>query len=218
MYFASRVQAGRMLATRLENKYRFENCAVLALDDGGVIVGTEIATKLHCVITMLMSKEIKLPMEPVAVAGVGSGGVFSYNSRYSPSELYDITSENRGFIEEEKLRSIHEINRITSNVGTVDKKLLSGHNIIIVSDGLNSAFTVDLVYEFLKPIKIEKLIFAIPMASVGVVDKMHILGDELYCLDVLEDFPDKNHYYDNNDLPSHEEIIKEIERIVLKWK
>ena len=68
MYLASRVQAGRMLAAQLAKKYRYENCAVVALDDGGVMVGAQIATQLHCVLTLLMSAEIKLPQEPMAVA------------------------------------------------------------------------------------------------------------------------------------------------------
>jgi len=218
MYFTSRVQAGRMLASRLTRKYRYENCAVLALDDGGAAVGAQIAMQLHCVLTMIISKEIKLPREPIAVAGIGTGGVFTYNPNYSESELFDIVSENRGYIEEEKLRGLHEINRLITNTGTVNKKLLTGHNIIVVSEGLKSPFEVDLAFEFLKPIKIEKLIFAIPISNVAAVDRMHILGDELYCLDVLEDFPDVNHYYEDNDVPSHEKVIKEIEQIVLKWK
>ena len=57
--------AGRSYAgDQLVKKYRYENCAVLALDDGGVMVGAQIATQLHCVLTLLMSEEIKLPQEP----------------------------------------------------------------------------------------------------------------------------------------------------------
>ena len=68
MYFASRLQAGRQLASQLVPKYRYENCAVLAVSDGGVMVGAQIAQQLHCVITLLMSAEITLPREPEAVA------------------------------------------------------------------------------------------------------------------------------------------------------
>src|SRR5947209_1089742 len=53
MYFASRLQAGRMLAERLVPKYRYENCAVMALNDGGVVLGAEIAKQLHCILTLL---------------------------------------------------------------------------------------------------------------------------------------------------------------------
>lgn len=70
MYFASRMQAGRMLASQLAPKYRYENCAVIALNDGGVMVGAQIASQLHCILMMLLSSEINLPMEPDAIAGI----------------------------------------------------------------------------------------------------------------------------------------------------
>ena len=81
MYFASRLQAGRMLAAQLAPKYRYENCAVLALNDGGAMVGAQIASQLHCVMMLLLSSEIKLPLEPDAIAGITSGGALSYNMR-----------------------------------------------------------------------------------------------------------------------------------------
>jgi len=218
MYFASRLQAGRMLAAKLSPKYRYENCAVVALDDGGVIVGAQIAIELHCVLTLLNSASIFLPMEPVAIAGITGEGVVAYNSMYSTGELDEILSENRGFVEQEKLRAMHELNHLVGDTGTVDKKLLKGMNVIFVSEGMKTAFEIDLAYEFLKPVATDKIIFATPLASVSAVDRMHVLGDEIYCLDVIENYHDNDHYYDNKDVPSHEKIVKVIERVVLNWK
>jgi putative phosphoribosyl transferase len=218
MYFASRLQAGRMLAAKLVNKYRFENCAIVALDDGGVVVGAQIAMQLHCILTLLNKAEINLPLEAVAVAGITGDGVVAYNSAYGQGELEEMLSENRGYVEQEKLRQMHELNHLTSGIGTIDKAFLKGHNIILVSDGLKSAFEIDLAYEFLKPVAYESLVFAVPFASVAAIDRMHVLGDDLYCLNVLEDFQEVNHYYDRNDVPKHGTIIEIIEHIVLNWQ
>ncbi|MBC7564962.1 phosphoribosyltransferase, partial [Candidatus Saccharibacteria bacterium] len=54
MYFESREEAGIKLAILLFEKYRYENCAVVSLSDGGVIVGEQIASALHSVLTMLL--------------------------------------------------------------------------------------------------------------------------------------------------------------------
>ncbi len=54
-YFKSRTEAGDLLANQLEAKYRYENCAVLALGDGAVMVGAQIAIRLHCVINLLLT-------------------------------------------------------------------------------------------------------------------------------------------------------------------
>jgi putative phosphoribosyl transferase len=218
MYFASRVQAGRMLAAQLAKKYRYENCAVMALGDGGAMVGTQIAVQLHCVLTMMDSAEIMLPQEPQAIAGITGGGAVAYNHSYSTGELEELVGENYGFIEQEKLSRMHDLNQLVGSSGTINKELLKGHNVIIVSDGLKTGFVIDLAVEFLKPIAIEKLIVAVPFASVQAVDRMHVLSDDLYCLNVIEDYIDTDHYYDKQDVPDHETVLRTIEQIILKWK
>jgi putative phosphoribosyl transferase len=122
MYFASRVQAGRMLAARLKEKYRYENCAVLALSDGGVMVGAQIAAELHCVLTLLQMAEIALPREPEALAAITPDGVVSYNHSYSDREIDEMSSENQGLIEQEKLRQMHDMNRLVGRGGTVNRE------------------------------------------------------------------------------------------------
>lgn len=218
MYLASRVQAGRMLASQLLPKYRYENCAVVALDDGGVMVGAQIATQLHCVLTMLMSAEIKLPQEPTAIAGITSSGTLSYNHSYSEGEISEMAGENFGYIEQQKLLQMHDMNRLVGQGGTISKELLRGHNVIVVSDGAKTGFSIDLAYEFLKPISIEKLVFAVPFSSVEAVDRMHVLADDLYCLNVIPDYRDTDHYYDKKDVPDHATVLKTIEHIILNWK
>lgn len=219
MYFASRLQAGRMLAAQLTKKYRYENCAVVALDDGGVMVGAQIASALHCVLMMMLSAQVNLPRELGAIGGVTQSGTFTYNSgEYSQSEIDELSSEYRNLIEQEKLAGLHELNHLLGTGGVIDKRLLKGHNIILVSDGLKTAFPLDMAAEFLKPIDIDRLIVATPLASVPAVDRMHIMADDIYCLDVLADYISTDHYYDKQDVPNHEKAVKIIEQIILHWK
>src|SRR5206468_12921361 len=131
MYFASRLQAGRMLADKLVPKYRYENCAIMALSDGGVIVGAQLATRLHSVLTLLLNAEIALPREPDAIAGITSDGTLSYNPHYSSGEIEEMTGEYRGLIEQEKLEQIHRMNRLLGSGGTIKRDLLRGHNVIV---------------------------------------------------------------------------------------
>ncbi len=207
-----------MLAAQLVKKYRYENCAVVALDDGGVVVGAQIATQLHCVLTMLMTAEIKLPQEPTAIAGITASGSLSYNHSFSEGEISELAGENFGYIEQQKLLQMHDMNRLVGQGGTISKELLRGHNVIVVTDGAKTGFAVDLAYEFLKPISIEKLIFAVPFSSVEAVDRMHVLADDLYCLDVIPEYRDTDHYYDKKDVPDHATVLETIEHIILSWK
>jgi putative phosphoribosyl transferase len=218
MYFASRAQAGHMLANQLLPKYRYENCAVVALSDGGVVVGAQIAAALHCVLSLLLSGEITLPRELDAIAGIAQDGSVSYNSTYSPGELDEIIGEYYQYIEQEKLTRMHDLNHLLGKGETVDKRLIAGRNVILVSDGLSSGFAIDLAVTFLKPVPIEKIIVATPLASVKAVDRLHIAADEIYCLSVLENYISTDHYYDKNDVPPHDKIVEIIEQITLNWK
>jgi putative phosphoribosyl transferase len=218
MYFTSRMQAGRMLANQLAPKYRYENCAVVCLSDGGVMVGAQIAMRLHCVMTMLLTSEITLPRENNSIGGITSGGEFSYNGMFSAGELDEMVSEYRGLIDQQKREKMHDMNRLLGSGGMIRPDLLAGHNVILVADGLSSGFALDLAAQVLKPIDIERLIVAVPIASVAAVDRMHILADEIFCLDVPNDFMTTEHYYETQDVPSHEAVLKTIEQIVLQWK
>ncbi len=207
-----------MLATKLGPKYRYENCAVVALGDGGVMVGAQIASQLHCVLMLLMSSEIMLPQEPEAIAGITSSGEVAFNRNYSAGQLDELSNEYHGLIEQQKLTQMHDLNRLVGSGGTIDRDLLKGQNIVVVSDGLKTGFELDLVAQFLKPIAIEKLVVATPFASVQAVDRMHVLADDLYCLNVITDYVDTDHYYDKKDVPDHATVLKTIEQIVLNWQ
>lgn len=218
MYFASRMQAGRMLASQLAKKYRYEDCAVIALNDGGVVVGAQIAAELHSVLMMLMSEEINLPREPEAIGAIAHDGSFTYNQAYAPGEIDELVGEYFGFIEQEKLSHIQDLQHLIGSGGIISKDLIKGRNIIIVSDGFKSGFALDVALTYLKPVAIEKVIVATPLASVKAVDRMHVLADDLYCLSVIENYMDTDHYYDKQDVPDHAKIIEIIEKIILNWK
>ncbi len=218
MYFASRTQAGQTLASQLVGKYRYENCAVVALNDGGVVVGAQIAASLHCVLSLLLNEEITLPRELEAIAAISQDGSVTYNSTYSPGELDELIGEYYQYIEQEKLVRLRKLHSLLGSGSTVDKRLLAGRNVILVSDGLGSGFAVDLAVEFLKTVPIEKIIVATPLATIPAVDRLHVTVDEIYCLSVIENFMSTDHYYDQRDIPPHDKVVEIMQRITLNWK
>ena len=167
---------------------------------------------------IVIKSRAMLPREPQAIAGITAGGSVAYNHAYSQGEIDEMVGENYSLIEQEKLTEMHNLNRLAGKGGTINKGLLAGHNVIVVSDGLKTGFPVDLVVEFLKPISIGKLIVAVPFAGIQAVDRMHVLADDLYCLNVIADYIDTDHYYDKQDVPEHAMVLKTIEQIVTDWK
>lgn len=218
MYFENRVHAGQTLAARLFERYRYENCAIVALSDGGVIVGEQIAAQLHCILTMLLVEDIEVPGEEISFGGVSQTGNFTYNSAFSSGEIDEYTSEYHGYLEDQKRQAFQRLNRLMGDGGLLDYNMLRNHTIILVSDGFSDTTVLDVAAEFLKRIKIHRLVIAAPIASEQAVDRLHVMADELHILDVKVNYFDTNHYYDNNEIPSHEETIDKINKIILNWR
>jgi len=218
MYFESREEAGQKLAAQVYERYRYENCVVVALSDGGVIVGEQIAVALHSVLTMLLVENIDVPGEDMSFGAVSQNGSFSYNGSFTDGEIDEYASEYHGYLEEQKREAFQKINRLLGDGGMIDNDMLRDHVVILVADGLNSGAALDAAVDFLKPIRISRLVIASPIASVEAVDKLHMLADELHILDVKDNYVGTDHYYNQNIVPSHEDTVAKINKIVLNWR
>lgn len=218
MYFDSRSQAGQLLAAQLFEQYRYEDCAVVALSDGGVLVGEQIASQLHCVLTMLLTEGIDVPGESVSFGAVSQAGNFTYNSEFSSGEIDEYTSEFHGYLDDQKREAFNRINRLLGDGGVIDRELLRDRVIILVSDGLSDGALISVAIDFLKPIRTKKLVIAAPVASIPVVDIMHVAADELHILDVKDNYMGVDHYYSDNSVPSHDATVAKINQIVLNWR
>lgn len=218
MYFPSRVVAGKELAEEIAKKHNGEACAVVGLSDGSVVVGAQIALKLQALLCMLIVEPIELPREGLPIGGITEDGSFAYNGLYSEGEIEELLSEYYEYIEEQKSAKLSEIHRALGAGDLIRKDLLEGKTIILVSDGLSSGFSLDVAAQFLKPVDYKELIIATPMASVPAVDRMHVLGDEIYCLNVIDNYITTDHYYDKRDIPPHDKLVKLIEKIMVSWK
>ena len=217
MYFRSRVEAGKQIATKL-TYLKGSDCAIVALSDGAVVVSAQIAAVLHCVITMLMAEGINAPGEPDAVASIDQDGGYTYNSMYSSGQIEDFNMEYRQTFEQQKLDKLSGMHRLIGLRGLIRRDLLRNKVVIIVSDGLGSGYSLDAVGAYLKSTKVAKLVIVTPIASINAVDRMHILADEICCLGVTENFMGSNHYYEDNRLPPHETVIDTIQSVVDQWQ
>jgi len=217
MYFENRADAGKKLAAELLGAYRYENCAVVALSDGAVLVGEQIAAELHSILTMLLVENIEIPGESASFGGVSQNGSFTYNGSFSSGEIDEYASEFHGYLEEQKREAFQKINRLLGDGGLINNEMLRDHVVILVSDGLDNGAVLDAAVDFLKPIRIARLVVVAPVASTTAVDKLHALADELHILDVKENYLSTDHYYDDNTIPSHEETVAKINKIVLNW-
>jgi predicted phosphoribosyltransferase len=216
MYFKDRAQAGALLAEQLIN-YRYENCAVIALSSGSVLVAEQIAAELHCILMMLLIEDINIPGEDMNFGSITQDGDFTYNGMLSAGEIEEYTGEFHGYLDEKRREAFQDMNKLLGEGGIIDNRFIKDRVIIIVSDGFKTGNSLNVAVSFLKPMRIEKLVVVTPVASIPAVDKMHMLADEIHILDVKANFIDVNHYYDDNNIPSQEETIEKINQIILSW-
>lgn len=217
MYFQSRAEAGVMLADKLA-KYRYENTAIVALGDGAVQVGMQIAAELHAMLSLMLALPVDLPGEDLTYGMVTQVGGLVPNGDLSHSQMDDYYSEFHGHIEEQKRMQTSRLNRLLGLGGVLQPDVLRGQNVILLSDGLHNTKDIDVAMELTKPIKMESLIIASPVASLAAVDKAHVLADEVFFLSVTPNFISTDHYYDVNDMPTHEEVIRMLNDYMLRWR
>jgi putative phosphoribosyl transferase len=217
MYFHSRAEAGELLADQLM-QYRYEDCAVVALSTNSVAAAEPVAARLHCVLGLFLSEQVRIPGEAISVGTVNQDGGFVFNSDMSQAESEDYYSEFHSYIDAEKMHKFEKINQLLGEGGTIDPALLHEHVVILIADGLKTGTKLAAAVEYLKPIKMKRLVIATPVASVTAVDHMHILADEIHCLSVTENYLATSHYYDTNDSLTHDQAVEKINNIILNWR
>ncbi len=216
-YFKNRTEAGKLLAKEMGRDYNVENCAVVALSEGGVMVGAEIAKALHGSLFLLTIEDVTLPRELEPLAAMSSAGTFTFNHSLSAADLEEITTYSRTLIDQMRLQTFQKLNRVVGKDGAINKKLLRRHTIILVSDGILNGLSLDVAADFLKPISIKEVIVATPLCNSELIDKLHLMTHKFFNLGVIEtDFPLK-HYYDDNAMPDHERVVEMMRNISLDW-
>lgn len=217
MYFKSRVDAGVRLAEQLM-QYRYENTVVVALDRGGVRIGYQIAANLHCTLNELLCEPIMIEGENLQYATVMQGGVVAKNPSLSEEQQDFYYGEFLGQINDATREATTRINRMLGDGGDLDPKILRDHIVILVSDGMENGSVLEAAVEFLKPIRVAKVVVTTPIASVEAVDKMHILADELHVLGVTPNYINTAHYYETDDMPTGDETKMLINHTILGWQ
>lgn len=217
MYFGSRAEAGVLLAAQLE-AYRYENTVIVALTDGAVQIGMQIAAEIHATLSLLLMEKIDVPGESETFGTLNQDGNFVYNGMFSAGQVEEYYTEFHGYLEEQKREKMGKINQLLGSGGIVNPDILREQNIVLLSDGLANGASLDAAYEFLKPLSVRRLIIACPIVSVTAVDHAHLLADELHFLGVTDNYLDTNHYYDVNDVPDHDSLIRMLNDFVLQWR
>ncbi|MFC2024967.1 phosphoribosyltransferase [Chloroflexota bacterium] len=207
--FDNRYDAGKQLAEQLGG-YKGQSVVVLAIPNGGVPIGLEIALTLKADLDLVISRKIPLPIAPEA--GFGA-----------------IADDGTVILNEEVVKkfnlSPHQINYQTNLVQIEIRKrsllyrkdkplmVVSGKTVIITDDGLASGFTVIAAVESVRRRQPKEIIVAVPVTSAAALEKVEKVADKVVTLakGTLPKFYIADFYRHWHDL-SDDEVIQCLEQ------
>lgn len=190
----------------------------MALSAGGVLVGEQIARRLHTKLSLLLISRIALPgTESLVIGTMDHTGLFTYNSMIAAGETEEIMEDMRGWLEEAKMHARYEL-ILLGDHGLTDTQELADKNVIIVTDGVKTGMSFDAAKHLLKRIEIKKAIAAIPIGVPEAIERVRQQVDEVHCLsqEINEALP-IDHYYTDEPAVENRDVIDRIDNVASRW-
>ena len=173
--FEDRPDGGRKLAEKLA-EYKNQPVLVLAIPNGGVLVGLEMTKALGADFNVIISRKIPMPLNPEA----GIGAVTDDGTVILNQELVRRCNLNQTQIN-------YQVNQVRaalyqrSILYHRDRPLygISGKTVIIVDDGLASGYTMLAAIESVRHRQPRELIAAVPVASGTALKEVERVVDKV---------------------------------------
>ena len=175
--FEDRDDAGKFLARSLE-AFRSQNAVVLAIPSGGVPIGIALAEGLNLPFDLLIIRKMPIPGNTEA----GFGAVSLEGDMILNDSLVKMLRLGSDEIEE-SAESVREELKARNRIFREDKPLpdLKGKVVILADDGLASGFTMIAAARMVRRRKPEKIVVAVPTASLHTIDLVAEEVDMIVC-------------------------------------
>lgn len=192
MRFLDRGEAGRLLAERLAAISTPSPCVVAGIPRGGVLVAAPVAERLGAPLTVAYARKVTpYPGSELAIGAVDEDGEVLLNPAVAPA-LH--ATEND--LAESRERSLAEIRRQQeAYTATPLERLLPGHGVVLVDDGLATGLTMQAAVNFVRRHGASQVVVATPCSSAGAVRRFRKVADLFVSLIVDPDFIAVGSYY-----------------------
>jgi predicted phosphoribosyltransferase len=159
--FENRSSAGRKLASELTD-YINRRTVVLAVPNGGVPMGIEIAKALNTELDVIVCRKLAPPLNPEG----GLGAVADDGTVILDEEVIrrDGLSQSQIEYEAETVKTVVKERRLKYR-GSAPAPLLTGKTAILVDDGLASGITMTTAIEAVRHRRPREIVVAVPVAS-----------------------------------------------------
>src|SRR5256884_825924 len=201
--FPNRVEAGRLLAEKLERYTDRDDVIVLGLPRGGVPVANEVAKRLRAPLDVFVVRKLGVPgFEELAAGAIASGGVRVLNEDvmraipYADQAIEAVTA--RETAELERRERIYREGRPPPE--------LRDRIAILVDDGLATGATMRAAVKALRQRGAAKIVVAVPVGPPDTCREIEQEADETICLSTPPFFQAVGQYYEDFSQTSDEDV------------
>ncbi len=181
MKYRDRKEAGYILGERLLSVVG-KDVIVLAIANGGVLVGEAIAQILKCPLHIIVVRKIQIPGNPEAGFGsITSSGKVFFNELLL--KYLKLSKEQINKCIEKTKKQIEERLKIF-NLQKDYLKVVKDKEVVLTDDGLATGYTMISAIESVKEYKPKRIIVAIPTSSDTAISRIKKRVDKLICPDV----------------------------------
>src|SRR5579872_5410695 len=173
--YRNRIEAGRVLATELAHYKSKADVIVLGLTRGGVPVAAEVASALQAPLDVIVVRKLGVPFQPELAMGALAGDGTKVLDKdlvralgITDRDVDAVVAKERA--ELERREHLYRGGRLPLN--------LKDRTAILVDDGLATGSTMLAAVAFARRRLAKRIVMAVPVASVGAVDKLREKVDE----------------------------------------
>lgn len=199
--FADRHEAGVALAKRLAPAYANKHALVLGIPRGGIVVGYEVAKRLHAELSVLITKKLPHPLqEEMAVGAIAEDGstfLTPLGERLSKETVAEIIEGQTREIES-RIRRFRQGRPLPSMAGRI---------VILVDDGIATGATLVPALTLCQAQHPARIVIAAPVSGRTYVPEIDALTHEVVVLQQPADFYGVGQAYEDFHGLSDEEVI-----------
>jgi putative phosphoribosyl transferase len=207
--FINRNDAGKQLAAKM-GEYKGNSAVVLAIPNGGVPVGLEVALALEADFDLIVVRKIPLPVNTEA----GFGAVADDGTMILNEDLVKRENLTRSQIDYQVNKVRVEIRRRQLMYRPYrSPAVVVGKTLIIADDGLASGYTMLATISSMRSRHPKEIIAAVPVSSASALEQVEKTADRVITVEVgaQKRFAVADYYKNWHDL-SDKEVFKALDQ------
>jgi len=200
--FKDRSQAGRMLARKLGAYEQRSDAIVLALPQGGVAVGFELAMMLGLPLEPFVVCKLGAPSRPqLTVGAIAPGGVIIIDEKL----IQQLGISDHEIVDEGNAQRMELERRTRAYCGREPMADLYEKAVILVDDAAATGATMKAAIEAVRRLGAARVVVAMAVAPAAVQRELESLADEVVCLEWTDELTAASDLFvDFGDIPDEE--------------